>query len=242
MAPGQADPTTDGTIRFHVLFSSPVTSFTGSQIRLGGTAGPATATVTGSGTSYIVSVSGMIQTGSGSDRRPYRRGGQDASGIPNQASTHSADGHFPGQLDPARPPPSSPPRSQPVAGRRSRWQSVDGAVAFTLTPYNSAFLAASTWPTDDGLIVTGAGHGGGPDIEVYSVSTGQLLFSLFAFDPAFTGGVPWRSATSPPTDVPDIIVGAGTAAGRSVKVFNGRPAAFLSSFFAFDPAFTGGVT
>jgi hypothetical protein len=60
---GQADPTTTSPIEFTVVFSESVTSFDGSDVTLGGTAGATTAVVTGSGTTYTVEVSGM--TGSG---------------------------------------------------------------------------------------------------------------------------------------------------------------------------------
>src|SRR5207248_796772 len=47
--------------------------------------------------------------------------------------------------------------------------------------------------------------------------------------------------------VPDVIVGAGRGAGPSVAVFSGTQLVAgnvvpVASFFAFDPAFTGGVT
>src|SRR5262245_37098589 len=42
--------------------------------------------------------------------------------------------------------------------------------------------------------------------------------------------------------VPDVIVGAGPGAPPHVKVYDGSDNSILASFFAFDPAFTGGVT
>ncbi|PQV65563.1 hypothetical protein B1R32_101306, partial [Abditibacterium utsteinense] len=63
-AANQADPTTVSPIRFTVIFSENVTDFDASDVRLSGTApGTLTSTVTGSGTTYEISVSGM--TGSG---------------------------------------------------------------------------------------------------------------------------------------------------------------------------------
>ncbi|MFI5379933.1 MAG: beta strand repeat-containing protein [Tepidisphaerales bacterium] len=59
----QADPTIAAPINFTVVFSAPVTGFTGSGVVLGGTAGASIAVVTGSGTTYNVAVSGMTQSG-----------------------------------------------------------------------------------------------------------------------------------------------------------------------------------
>ena len=62
-AAGQADPTSASPINFTVTFSETVANFATGDVTLSGTAGATTATVTGSGTTYNVAVSGM--TGSG---------------------------------------------------------------------------------------------------------------------------------------------------------------------------------
>lgn len=63
-AAGQADPTSDASIEFDVVFSEVVTDFADGDVVLSGTAGASiTAAVTGSGTNYTVSVSGMTQSG-----------------------------------------------------------------------------------------------------------------------------------------------------------------------------------
>jgi len=60
----QADPATSYPVRFAVQFSESVTGFTSGDVELSGTAGaPMFATVTGSGTSYVVEVSGMSGPG-----------------------------------------------------------------------------------------------------------------------------------------------------------------------------------
>jgi large repetitive protein len=58
-AAGQADPTDATPVLFTVVFSEPVTGFAPSDLVLAGTAGATTATVSGAGTTYTVSVSGM---------------------------------------------------------------------------------------------------------------------------------------------------------------------------------------
>lgn len=62
-AANQADPTSVDTIRFAVNFSQPVTGFTAEDVRLGGTAGADSVTISGSGTTYELTVSGMTQSG-----------------------------------------------------------------------------------------------------------------------------------------------------------------------------------
>jgi len=63
-AVGQADPSSASPVNFTVTFSEPVTGFTTGDVTLAGTAGATTATVTGSGATYNVAVTGMISSGS----------------------------------------------------------------------------------------------------------------------------------------------------------------------------------
>ena len=64
-AAGQADPTSASPINFTVTFSETVTGFAAGDVSFAGSTagGHATATVTGSGTTYNVAVSGMTGTG-----------------------------------------------------------------------------------------------------------------------------------------------------------------------------------
>jgi len=62
-AAGQPDPTNLAPIRFTVVFSEPVVDFTAAKVTIGGTAGATLATVSGSGTAYVVTLSGMTRTG-----------------------------------------------------------------------------------------------------------------------------------------------------------------------------------
>ena len=62
-APSQEDPTTDTSIVFHVVFSESVTGFGTGEVTLSGTAGATTVGVSGTGTTYIVTVSGMTTPG-----------------------------------------------------------------------------------------------------------------------------------------------------------------------------------
>ncbi len=85
-AAGQADPTSGSTINFTVLFSENVADFATGDVTLSGTANATTATVTGSGTTYNVAVSGM--TGDGDVIASIAGGvAHDAAGNGNNAST-----------------------------------------------------------------------------------------------------------------------------------------------------------
>ncbi len=62
-AAAQADPTTTSPINFTVVFSEAVTGFATGDVALSGTAGATTGTITGSGTTYNVAVTGMTANG-----------------------------------------------------------------------------------------------------------------------------------------------------------------------------------
>jgi hypothetical protein len=93
--------------------------------------------------------------------------------------------------------------------------------------------------TGDGVaeIVTGAGLGGGPAVNVYSFANGsaQLVNSFFAYDPNL------RSGVSVAVSGRLLATGPGFRAGPHVKVFRGPGTQLISSFFAFDPASRNGV-
>jgi len=104
-AVGQADPTNTLTINFTVVFSEAVTGFATGDVTLSGTAGATTATVTGSGTTYNVAVSGM--TASGTVIASIGAGvATDLAGNPNLAST-STDNSVTFALQCAVPPPGT---------------------------------------------------------------------------------------------------------------------------------------
>ena len=85
-AGGQADPANASPINFTVVFSESTTNFATGDVSLSGTAGATTGTVTGSGTTYNVAVSGM--TGDGTVIATITSNkATDAAGNNNAAST-----------------------------------------------------------------------------------------------------------------------------------------------------------
>jgi hypothetical protein len=93
-------------------------------------------------------------------------------------------------------------------------------------------------------VITGADAGGGPHVRVWRLSPGPPteLSGFFAYDPAFRGGVRVAACDVDGDGRADIVTGAGPGGGPHVRVFAGsRPPTELASFFAYDPAFAGGV-
>jgi hypothetical protein len=91
-------------------------------------------------------------------------------------------------------------------------------------------------------IVVAVAGGGGPHVKVFDGSTGAEIASFYAFDPTFTGGVNVAAMDINGDGYADIITGAGAGGGPEVKVFDGMTGAVIRDFYAYDPAFRGGVT
>jgi hypothetical protein len=95
-------------------------------------------------------------------------------------------------------------------------------------------------------VVTGAGPGGGAHVQLISAATGLPLAGFLAYPVAFTGGVEVAAGDVNGDGVDDVITGAGPGGGPHVQVFDGAALragglVLLHSFFAFAPAFAGGV-
>ncbi|MDA1161981.1 MAG: FG-GAP-like repeat-containing protein, partial [Planctomycetota bacterium] len=90
-------------------------------------------------------------------------------------------------------------------------------------------------------IITAAGPTGGPHIRVFDGGTAATLYSFFAYDIAFRGGVWVASGDVDGDGRSDIITGADSSGGPHVKVFSGATGAVLREFMAYDIGFTGGV-
>jgi surface-anchored protein len=90
------------------------------------------------------------------------------------------------------------------------------------------------------IIATGVGAGNAPLVNVLNPD-GSVRFSLTPYDPSFTGGVNVASADLDNDGLADLVVAAGVGGGPHVRAFGGGDGSELASFFAYDPAFGGGV-
>lgn len=122
-----------------------------------------------------------------------------------------------------------------------------GSALSSFFAYDPAFaggvFVAAGDVNNDGFadLLTGAGAGGGPQVKAFDGQSGLTVSSFLAFAPTFLGGVTVGAGDVNNDGFADIITGAGPGGGPQVKVFDGQSGLELSSFFAYDPAFAGGV-
>jgi hypothetical protein len=139
----------------------------------------------------------------------------------------------------------------------------DAYTPFFLGGVNVAFAAGAGGLPE---LVTGAGPGGGPHVLVIDgtklnqvlpdgqIAPSAILASFYAYNPMFPGGVSVAAGDVNGDGVGDIITAAGPGGGPHVLVIDGTklnqlgptseplPSALLGSFYAYAPAFTGGVS
>jgi hypothetical protein len=90
-------------------------------------------------------------------------------------------------------------------------------------------------------IIAGAGPGGGPQVSVFDGVNGNLMLNFVAYNPLFSGGVFVAAGDVDGDGLDEIVTGADAGGSPQVKVFNGQTGTELSSFFAYDLSFSGGV-
>jgi len=96
--------------------------------------------------------------------------------------------------------------------------------------------------TGDGKndIVAGAGDTGGPMVAVFNLA-GRRENAFFAYEEGFRGGVNVAVGNVNGDGRDDVVTGVGNGGSSLVKVFTSA-GTLQEAFFAFDPAFRGGVT
>ena len=127
------------------------------------------------------------------------------------------------------------------------YDAATGAIKFDFLAYSADFRGGVRVAvgdvngdgTDD--IITGAGPGGGPHVKVFSGVDASTLFSFFAYDAKFSGGVFVAAGDVNGDGKADIITGAGAGGGPHVKAYSGADLSTLADFFAYDTLFAGGV-
>jgi hypothetical protein len=93
-------------------------------------------------------------------------------------------------------------------------------------------------------IITGAGPGGGPHVQVWHLDGTRVagpIGTFFVYAPVFTAGIYVAAGDLDGDGRADVITGAGREGGPHVRGFRSPDLAELANFFAYDGAFTGGV-
>jgi IPT/TIG domain/FG-GAP-like repeat len=99
-------------------------------------------------------------------------------------------------------------------------------------------------PTPTAPLVVGTppptSSGGSSTVTLYDPVTGAEAGTAVPF-PGFNGPVKVASGDFNSDGVAELVAGAGFGGGPAIAILNSQTGAVMQSFFAFDPAFTGGV-
>ena len=99
-------------------------------------------------------------------------------------------------------------------------------------------------------LITAPGVGGGPNIKIFNLVSGTPIqvADFFVFEAAFFGGLYIAVGNLNNDGYGDIIVGAGPGGGPRVSAYAGSQnfsingSTVMTTFFAYAPEFTGGIT
>ena len=97
--------------------------------------------------------------------------------------------------------------------------------------------------TGDGTreIITGAGIGGGPQVNVYSSGNFSLIHTFFAYDTRFAGGIFVAAGNLDGDQHAEIITGTGQGGDSKVNFFDGQNFQMLGSFSPYQQGYNGAV-
>jgi hypothetical protein len=90
-------------------------------------------------------------------------------------------------------------------------------------------------------IITGPERGGGPHVRVFSGINGSVISEFFAYDASFSGGVRVGAINVDSDRFAELVVGAGPGGGPHVRVLRVPSLVEVTSFYAYDARFAGGV-
>jgi hypothetical protein len=216
-ASGQPDPTSVSPIKFTVVFSESVADFATGDVTLSGTAGPTTATVSGSGTTYNVVVSGMTSN-NGTVIASLAAGvAHDAAGNVNSAST-STD--------------NTVTVTAPSAPSITSFSPTGGAVGVTVTINGSNFTgatavtfngASATFTVNTSIKITATVPAGATTglIRVMTPAGTATSASNFTLAPLITNFTPMSGTVGA-----SVVITGTTFTGTTSVKFNGTSALF----------------
>jgi len=107
----------------------------------------------------------------------------------------------------------------------------------------NSYVTQVPGPIASSPLVTGTpalASSGSSTVSLYDPVTGQPTGTAVPF-PGFTGAIHVASGDFNNDGVADIFAAAGEGGGPAIAILNSQTGEVLESFFAFDPAFTGGV-
>ncbi|QGJ71518.1 Hypothetical protein PBC10988_32250 [Planctomycetales bacterium 10988] len=126
-----------------------------------------------------------------------------------------------------------------------------GNELFSYFPFTEAFTGGVRVATGDingdGIldIVTAAGPGGGPHVQVFDSQTGELitgsLNNFYAYAPTISVGVYVAVGDVNGDGYDDIITSPDAGGGPHIKVFSGKTGEVITEFYAYAPEITVGV-